>query len=140
MKNKVPLWSDDPQELKVLQQGLLKEIEKEFGLPERSPFAWVIKDDGGMVVAGVAGTVHWNWVYVAQLWVGQELQKKGLGRQLMQHLESWAVEKNYSGIYIDTFSASVKAFYEKLGFQLMGVIPNFPPQHERYFLFRPLGK
>jgi GNAT superfamily N-acetyltransferase len=134
----VPAWSDNPEELKILQQGLLEDIQGKFGPSNRETYGWVLRGEGGGVIAGVAGFVHWNWVYVAQVWVEQDCRGQGLAKKLLQHLEAWAAGRRYQGLYIDTFEESVKLMYEKIGYVSFGSIPQFPPGHQRFFLYRNL--
>jgi GNAT superfamily N-acetyltransferase len=139
-------WSENPNDLQVLQYQLLKEIEVAFGPPQRENFLFVLRatDDTaqgttkGTVQGGVGGYVHWNWVYVGQLWVASGYQGQGQGKRLMRHLEKWARERKSQGIYIDTFDPKVRAFYESLGYHCIGAIPHFPQGHQRFFLYRSL--
>jgi hypothetical protein len=39
---------------------------------------------------------------------------------------------------LDTFDFQVKAFYEKLGYELFGILDDCPPGHRRYFLKKAL--
>lgn len=135
----VPEWSEDPSELKVLQQGLLETIERDFGPPQRSNFAWVFRGKDGSIIAGVAGYCHWHWAYVGQVWVHEDQRGQRLAAQLLRHLETWAHQQKLAGIYIDTFDERVKKMYENLGYHCFGQIPNFPPGHQRYFLLRSLS-
>lgn len=133
-----PQWSENPEELKVLQQGLLQEIESQFGPAKRETYSWVIRGQQGDVIAGVAGFIHWQWVYVAQVWVKEDFRGQGLAKQLLQHLEAWARQQGRQGLYIDTFEDRVKSLYEKMGYVCFGSIPQFPPGQQRYFLYRTL--
>ena len=133
-----PQWSDRPEDLKLLQQNLLAKIENDFGPAGRKAYCWVLKDEQEELLGGVAGYVHWGWVYVAQVWVKDTVRGQGLGSDLLHHLELWAKENSFLGIYIDTFERSVKEWYERKGFHCFGEIPDFPKGHQRFFLSRSL--
>jgi GNAT superfamily N-acetyltransferase len=129
-------WSDNGNELQQLQNELLQVIEGAFGPPLRQNFAWVMRDDAGILIGGVAGYVHWQWAYISQLWVHPNHQGQGHAKKLLEQVETWSKQNNFIGIYIDTFDGRVKEFYERRGFQVCGQIPDFPPGHQRTYLCR----
>lgn len=131
-----PIWTEEPAELQTLQRHLLEHIEKKFGLAQRKPFAWVLRDHESKVVGGIAGFIHWGWAYVSQLWVEKSLEGQGAATSLLKQLEDWAKQNHLMGLYIDTFDNAVKDFYIKRGYEFMGQIPDFPRGHQRYFLYR----
>ncbi len=131
-------WTENTEDTKQLQQYLMSEIQSKFGPPERVSFAWVVRDSSQQLIGGVSGFAHWKWSYVTQLWVSPLEQGKGLGSKLIRQVEEWTRSHHYQGVYIDTFEKKVMHFYEKLGYQLMGQIPDFPQGHNRYFLYHQL--
>jgi GNAT superfamily N-acetyltransferase len=128
-------WTENAEDTKQLQQNLMSEIQSKFGAPERVSFAWVVHDTKQQLIGGVSGFAHWKWSYVTQLWVSSSEQGKGLGSKLICQVEDWSRSRHYQGVYIDTFEKKVMHFYEKLGYQLMGQIPDFPEGSNRYFLY-----
>ena len=84
-------------------------------------------------------TVHWltpdtKSLYIHRLAVHPEFQKKGLGGQLMDFAEQFAIAKAYQSIRLDTFrqNPANQQFYEKRGFQKLDPI-FFPKQSPHPF-------
>lgn len=84
-------------------------------------------------------TVTWltpdvNNLYIHRLAVHPNIQKKGLGGQLMAFAEQFALKNGYQSIRLDTFSKNPanQHFYEKRGFQKLGPI-FFPKQSPHPF-------
>ena len=59
---------------------------------------------------------------ITELWVKDELQRKGIGTSLMNLAKQKAKEQKRRAIILETQSCNVRAidFYRKQGFQLIG--------------------
>jgi len=64
----------------------------------------------GDVVGGAVGRTGWAWLYVARLWVAEDLRGAGLGTRLMVEIEAPARERGCVGAWLDTFSFQARPF------------------------------
>jgi ribosomal protein S18 acetylase RimI-like enzyme len=103
-----------------------------------SPFALELEDDGGNIVGGVTGHSRWGWLYLATVAVSAELRGQGWGRQLIEAAEAVAVQRGCQYVWLDTYSFQARPFYEKLGYRVFGQLPDHPPGHTRFFMFKTL--
>lgn len=64
-----------------------------------------------------------TWASVDDVYVVPEYRSLGVGRALLQNVESWAQEKSASGISLQVAAANTRGreFYEKLGFREVSV-------------------
>ena len=62
------------------------------------------RDEGSAIVAGVAGTINWNWLHIGLVWVSEPLRRSGIGRRLIGEIERVAVERGCAHAHLDTFS------------------------------------
>lgn len=122
-----------------LGQALGAEVAAEFGPRDERSFALLARGASGDVVGGVNGVIHWRWLYVAQFYVAPQARGVGLGGALLARAQDFACENNCVGIYLDTFSASACAYYQRRGFVVTGRIDNFPPGASRVFLTKSLS-
>ncbi|BAY13194.1 GNAT family N-acetyltransferase [Calothrix sp. NIES-2098] len=127
---------DDPQQddirtviNKLVEYNSDRQSEKD----EYQPLAVLIRDDRE-IVGGLVGKTQWGWLFVSHLWVAEALRGQGYGKQLMAKAEAAAKQRGCSYAYLDTFSFQSLGFYQRLGYQIFGVLENFPPGHQRYFL------
>ncbi|MGD8586486.1 MAG: GNAT family N-acetyltransferase [Chloroflexota bacterium] len=95
-------------------------------------------DPDDQVLAGLIGATFWDWFYLDLLWVREDLRGQGLGRQLVEEAEAEARRRGAKGAYLDTFSFQAPGFYEKMGYQVFGELPEFPGRHRRYFYTKTL--
>lgn len=95
--------------------------------------------DGGRLIAGIKATLYcWSILYTDVLWVEEQHRNRGLGTKLIRNLEAEAKRKGCTLSHLDTFDFQGKAFYEKMGYELFGVLNDCPPGHQRYFLKKAL--
>lgn len=89
--------------------------------PDRAVF--VAEDADGRTVGFVSASRDVNFTgevqaYVGELAVAEEAEGRGVGRALMEAAESWARERGYGLVVLDTGAANVRArgFYARLGY------------------------
>jgi ribosomal protein S18 acetylase RimI-like enzyme len=99
-------------------------------------FALLLRDEAGALSAGLSGVLSWGWLFVAALWVSDELRGRGIGRALMAGAEEHARAKDCHSAWLDTFQAN--GFYEKLGYRSFGVLDDYPAGQSRHFLRKRL--
>jgi GNAT superfamily N-acetyltransferase len=80
-----------------------------------------------------AGSIY-DWLYVDLLFVPEALRGRGIGSRLMRMAEDAARARGCVGVWVDTFLA--RGFYEKLGYEVFGTLPDNPRGSQRFFLCR----
>lgn len=96
-----------------------------------------VRDRQDAIAAGLVGSTYAGWLFVADLWVRGELRRRGVGRELLALAERLAVERGCHSARLDTFSFQAPDYYPRFGYRLFGAL-DCPPQHRRYFLWKPL--
>lgn len=115
------------------------EIAAQFGPRDETPFSILAHSAEDALLGGVNGVIHWRWLYIRHLWVEQNYRRLGYAKKLISTAKDLAYERNYIGVYIDTFDTNTAHFYENVGFKIYGEIPDFPIGFNRIFLYLPLG-
>jgi ribosomal protein S18 acetylase RimI-like enzyme len=98
-----------------------KEIQKKMSHDPDSFFL-------GLVDGKVAATVmvgydgHRGWIYL--LAVRPDLQRKGIGRQMMEHAEQWLRQLGcpVAKLQVEQARADAVGFYQKLGYEVRELI------------------
>lgn len=108
------------------------------GDPQEKNLCFVLQSPQGENVGGVIGATYWEWFYVSLVWIREDLRGKGYGIQLMAQSEAEAIRRGAKHAYLDTFDFQAPGFYEKLGYEVFGTLPDFPPGHTRYFMKKDL--
>jgi GNAT superfamily N-acetyltransferase len=95
-----------------------------------------IRDENRHIIGGLNGHTHWNWLFIRHLWVEDLHRGKGYGRMLVTRAEKEALRRGCRSSWVDTFDFQAFSFYQKTGYEVFGILDDFPPGHKRYFLFK----
>ena len=106
---------------------------KEQDAPEykKDRVKWLAFDERKDIRAILTADIMWDWVYVDELWVSPTSRGEGLGQQLMQLAEEFAISQSLQGIWLWTQSWQAEGFYRQLGYSQFTRFDNFPKGHSR---------
>ena len=100
---------------------------------------YIAKDKNGIEIGGIlAGIGYWNGLEVKVLWVKGGYRKKGIGTQILKHVEKLAKEKGATVSMVDTFDFQAEDFYLKNGYEPFGEMKGFPKGHRRIYFSKKL--
>ena len=116
----------------VVSEGFRAQTE-ELKVPEyvKERVKWLGRDERNEVRAILTAEILWDWLYVDELWVCAGLRGTGIGRQLMQLAEEFAVTQEFCGIWLWTQSWQAEGFYRQLGYSEFTRFDDFPRGHSR---------
>jgi GNAT superfamily N-acetyltransferase len=100
--------------------------------------AFSLTNPEGAVCGGYWGATAYGWLYTQLLVVPETQRSQGLGRQLMQAAETEARRRGCRHAWVDTIFGA-QGFYERLGYEVFGSLPDHPPGFSRSFLKKDLG-
>lgn len=89
----VQLSADPKQTSQVVLAGLRAFNRQHLGEFESEPIAVELVGDGGEILGGATGTLMLGWLFVDMLWLPEEVRRSGMGTQVMDLLESQAIER-----------------------------------------------
>jgi GNAT superfamily N-acetyltransferase len=101
------------------------------------PLAVLLRDDAGKAIGGLWGWTVYSWLIINMLFVPEALRHRGIGSALIRAAEAEARSRGCAGMQVDTFGFQAQPFYERMGFTVFGVQPNFPPGQRCVFLRKP---
>lgn len=121
------------KDLQVIEKGLMRHAAQTAPIQMH----WLgvgLHDEDGELRGGAYGNLFWgvlevHFVALEDAWRGQ-----GWGRRLMLKMEMLARQHGASAITLDTADFQARPFYEKLGYEVFGQLPNRPPGHTSYFM------
>jgi GNAT superfamily N-acetyltransferase len=122
----------------IIGGGLTAFNQQQAGDDHGENLCYVLKDTDGEIVGGVIGATYWDWLYINLMWISEDLRGRGYGKELLLLAEEKARQRGAKHAYLDTFSFQAPGFYKKLGYEVFGVLQDFPHGHQRYFLKKNL--
>ncbi len=122
----------------IIGRGLDQYNEQQAGDPGFQRLCFVLQAPDQEIVGGALGEIYWEWFHLDLLWIKDELRGQGHGRRLLKCAEDEARQRGAKHVFLDTFSFQAPDLYTRLGYEVFGELPDFPPGHQRYFLKREL--
>ena len=101
--------------------------------------AILLHDTHGELRGGIVGTIWGQCLEITYLWVHPSLRGKGYGRRLLQTLEQEARAQQCHAAILDTYSFQAPGFYQRLGYEVFGVIDGYPRGYQKVFFKKRLA-
>lgn len=130
--------ADDPVAVSVIE-GLARFNETKVGNSDRTALIVKLIGDGGDALpAGLVAYTAWGWLCIEKLWIATDLRGDGRAGKLLAAAEKEAVRRGCKGAWLDTFNPDAKRLYERLGYEVFGLLPEFVATQGRYFMTKQL--
>jgi GNAT superfamily N-acetyltransferase len=103
------------------------------------PVGFYLRDARAEVLGGLLGEIWGGWMYVTYVWVADPARGAGNATRLLQAAERYAIERGCQGAFLGSFSFQARPLYEKLGYEVFGVLEDHPPGHRLFLLKKRLA-
>ena len=118
----------------------LEAYDRQFSGEGPEGCIWLGLEEDGRLIAGLdAGITVFRILYVSTVFVDEAYRRQGLGTRLMREMEARAAAMGVTMIRLDTFDWQGKAFYEALGYEIVGQYENPAEGYAEYFFLKRLG-
>src|SRR4051794_25832982 len=97
---------DEPaaDDIAALIAGLAAHRRARVGLEDDTQPLGVFVRRNGHVIAGADGRTQWGWLYVAHLWVDDELRGTGVGARVLGAIEDAGRVRGCRAVFLDTLA------------------------------------
>ena len=103
-----------------------------------TPLNLIEYDADGSIIGGLLGGTYWGWMYIDILWVREDHRRQGVGSRLLTEAEKEAMRRGCHHVHVDTMSWQAPMFYQKHGYEVIGVLPDIPLGNQKYLLMKAL--
>ncbi|MEU5363424.1 GNAT family N-acetyltransferase [Streptomyces sp. NPDC005925] len=118
---------------------VLRALRGSPGERESPLHVWAL-DDGGALAGGLVGHTWATWLHVSYLWVDERHRGAGLGSGLLARAERTAREgRGCRSARVETWDFQAPDFYRGHGYEVVCVIPGYPPGITEYTLTKRLA-
>lgn len=104
--------------------------------PER--IAVVSEGEGRQLLGGAVGHSLLHRFYLTQLWVAEASRSRGIGQELMRRVEAVARQRECRDVVVDTLNREAVRFYERLGYTVYLVNPDYVSGFDWHFLAKEM--
>ena len=130
--------SPTENEIQYIRESLNKFNNTKVGDDGHMPLDIVEYDEDGDVIGGILGGTYWGWMYVDILWVHENHRHEGIGAKLLREAEKEAIRRGCHHVHLDTMSWQAPMFYQKHGYEVIGILPDIPKGNQKYLLMKAL--
>jgi len=105
-------------------------------------FQWLaifVRNEAQRIVAGITGFTWGGSCKINTLWVHPDLRGQALGKTLLEKAEQAAHARGCHVVVLESHSFQAPSFYQKQGYTVAGVRPDYPAGHADYFLYKRLA-
>lgn len=99
----------------------------------------MVVDNNGHWQGGITADLYWTWLEIDTFWLPDALRGQGLGRSLLAQVEQIGREQGARKVLLTTFEFQARAFYERYGYRIVGVIEDYPPGTNYYTMVKVLN-
>ena len=124
----------DPKDIAFIEDRIIEFNYAETGIRDGELLAIFQRAENNAITAGIYG---WTWGGVCEirfLWVQSERRRQGTGKQLLAQAEQEARRRGCHKITLNTHSFQAPNFYQKYGYQIIGVVDDYPRGYQNIFL------
>ena len=125
-------------EIKYIREELNQFNNERVGEDGHTPLNIVEYDTNGNMIGGILGGTYWGWMYVDILWVHESHRYNGIGSKLLCKAEKEAIRRGCHHVHLDTMSWQAPEFYQKHGYEVIGILPDIPNGNQKYLLMKAL--
>lgn len=131
---------EDPvrEEVRFLDERLYDFNVAATGISDGRLLAIFVRGEQGAIHAGLAGHTWGGCCEIRHLWVEEQLRRQGVGKRLLEAAEVEARRRGCRQVVLATHSFQAPAFYQRMGYEVIGRIPDYPEAHEQLLLRKRL--
>lgn len=97
-----------------------------------------VRADSGELIAGFSGHTWGGVCVITHLWVDRQYRGRGMGQTVLQSAEAEARRRNCAHLILATHSFQAPRFYERLGYQRICTVEDWPVAHSNTVYRKPL--
>jgi len=113
-------------DIEYLEDRLYEFNRAATGITDGQSLGVFLRDATQSIVAAAAGHTWGGTCELRQVWVSEPLRRQGIGRDLLAEAELEAVRRGCVQIILTTHSFQAPEFYEKLGFEPISEVAEYP--------------
>jgi GNAT superfamily N-acetyltransferase len=128
----------DRENIRLLEERIYEFNVQATGIADGKLFGLFLRGTDGTVVGGAYG---WSWggtCHLRDLFVPADMRKQGHGTRLMRAVEQEARLRRCGQIVLETHEFQAPEFYRKFGFEVTGIVENYPRGYRSLTMVKPL--
>jgi len=129
----------DAREIESLSDRIDTFNVEETRIYDFKELAILLRDSARQLIAGIYAFTWGGCLDIRSVWVREDLRGAGIGSKLMHAVEQEAIRRGCRIATLETHSFQAPRFYERLGYEEIGVLDGYPIGHKKHYLKKVLS-
>lgn len=119
-------------------KGEIKKFRKSLDFSTEKIDVQFVVLDNEKFIGGIYGNFQFEYLFINILFVDKKYRGKRIASKLMRMIESEALKRGVTNLYLTTFEFQALEFYQKKGYEIVMKIDDFPKGFAEYTLYKKL--
>ncbi|MBI1281747.1 MAG: GNAT family N-acetyltransferase [Anaerolineaceae bacterium] len=102
------------------------------------PVRIFLRDESDQLCGGITADLWGGWMHINAFWMVEMLRGQGYGTRLIEAAENEARAHGCHHAFLETFSFQARPFYERLGYQVIATLDDYPAGEQHFVLTKIL--
>jgi GNAT superfamily N-acetyltransferase len=128
-----------PEDIRFLEDRLYEFNSQATGISDAKLLGLFVRTADGSPMGGAFG---WTWggtCYIRYLFLPENMRNRRLGTMLMRAVGKEAKSRGCHQIMLETYEFQAPRFYQKLGFEVVSRVGDYPRGHQYLTLVKRLA-
>lgn len=94
--------SAEPNDIQAIREGLDAYNATQGAPVDWKPLYLFLRDGQSSIVGGLMGSTYWEWLYIGQLWLVENMRGLGYGGRLLIEAEQEALKRGCHHVHLET--------------------------------------
>ena len=127
-----------PEDIATLENAIDEFNMRYTGDRNYRPVRIFLRDEANTLYGGIVADLWGGWMHIGTLWIDEALRGQDFGTRLMSAAEDEAREHGCHHAFVETFSFQARPFYERLGYQVIATLDDYPAGEQHFILKKQL--
>lgn len=102
------------------------------------PVRIFLRDEANQLCGGITADLWGGWMHINYFWMVETLRGQGYGTSLIEAAENEARAHGCHHAFVETFSFQARPFYERLGYEVIATLDDYPAGEQQFILKKSL--
>ena len=127
-----------PEDIAAIENAIDEFNMRYTGDRNYRPVRIFLRDEANTLCGGIMADLWGGWMHITYLWIEEALRGRDYGTRLIEAAEDEARTHGCHHAHVETFSFQAPSFYERLGYQVIATLDDYPAGEQHFILTKRL--
>ena len=127
-----------PEDIATIENAIDEFNMHYTGDRDYRPVRIFLRDEANVLCGGILADLWGGWMHITYLWIDAVLRGQDFGTRLIEAAENEARAHGCHHVHVETFSFQARPFYERLGYEVIATLDDYPAGEQHFILKKSL--